>query len=69
MSAFALRDVNLLKIQSRPLKGRPFEYLFYLDFVGSPTDTACRNALSHLGEMTELLVVLGTYRRVSETTG
>jgi len=68
MSAFALRDVNLLKIQSRPLKGRPFEYLFYLDFVGSPSETACRNALSHLAEMTELLVVLGTYRRASETT-
>jgi prephenate dehydratase len=61
MSAFALRDVSLAKIESRPLKGRPWEYLFYLDFLGSPQETACRNALSHLGEMAEMLAVLGCY--------
>ncbi len=61
MSAFALRDVNLMKIESRPLRGRPWEYLFYVDFVGSPEEERCRNAMSHLSEMTELLVVLGCY--------
>lgn len=66
MSAFALRDVSLAKIESRPLKGRPWEYLFYLDFHGSTTETRCRNAMNHLGEMTELLAVLGCYRQAAD---
>ena len=61
MSAFALRDINLAKIESRPLRGKPFEYLFYLDFLGSLEDPNCRNAMSHLGEMTDLQAVLGCY--------
>ena len=61
MSAFALRDINLTKIESRPLKGRPFEYLFYVDILGSPDEENCSNALRHLGEMTEMLAVLGCY--------
>ena len=61
MSAFALRDINMDKIESRPFRGRPFEYLFYLDFLGSPDDAACRNALSHLGEMAEFVALLGCY--------
>jgi prephenate dehydratase len=61
LSAFALRDISLAKIESRPLRGRPWEYLFYLDFIGSPEQPSCRNALSHLNEMTELFAVLGCY--------
>lgn len=61
MSAFALRDISLAKIESRPLKGRPWEYLFYLDFLGSTDEERCRNAMNHLAEMTELLAVLGCY--------
>jgi prephenate dehydratase len=61
MSAFALRDIDLTKIESRPLKGRPFEYLFYVDILGSPDEENCANALRHLGEMTEMLAVLGCY--------
>lgn len=61
MSAFALRDINLIKIESRPLKGRPFEYLFYVDIMGSPDEENCSNALRHLEEMTEMLAVLGCY--------
>jgi len=61
MSAFALRDVNMTKIESRPLKGRPWEYLFYLDFLGSPDEPHCRNAMSHLGEMADMISVLGCY--------
>ena len=61
MSAFALRDINMTKIESRPLKGRPFEYRFYVDILASPDQENCAYALRHLEEMTEFLGVLGTY--------
>jgi prephenate dehydratase len=65
LSAFALRDLNLTKIESRPLRGKPWEYLFYLDFAGHIEDTPCRNALSHLGEMADFLRILGCYPAAS----
>jgi len=61
LSAFALRDLNLLKIESRPLRGKPWEYLFYLDFVGRTDDPNSRNALNHLRELADLLQILGCY--------
>jgi prephenate dehydratase len=61
LSAFSLRDINLLKIESRPLRGKPWEYLFYLDFVGRVDAPNCRNALSHLRELADLLQILGCY--------
>jgi prephenate dehydratase len=61
LSAFALRDLNLLKIESRPLRGKPWEYLFYLDFVGRVDDPNSRNALNHLRELADLLQILGCY--------
>src|SRR5689334_11922589 len=61
LSAFALRDLSLTKIESRPLRGRPWEYLFYLDFLGHIEDRVTRNALSHLAELADMLRVLGCY--------
>lgn len=61
LSAFALRDINLTKIESRPLRGKPWEYLFYLDFIGHVEDPACRNALNHLAELADMLRILGCY--------
>jgi prephenate dehydratase len=61
LSAFALRDLNLTKIESRPLRGKPWEYLFYLDFIGHAEDKVSRNALGHLGELADMLRVLGCY--------
>jgi prephenate dehydratase len=61
MSAFALRDLNLTKIESRPLRGRPWEYLFYLDFLGQVDSPNVQNALAHLRELADLLQVLGCY--------
>jgi prephenate dehydratase len=63
LSAFALRDVNLTKIESRPLRGKPWEYLFYLDFLGHIDDANVQNALGHLRELADLLRVLGCYPR------
>ncbi len=61
MSALALRDLSLTKIESRPLKGRPWEYMFYVDFLGAPDDPRWRHAMAQLEEMTEQLFVLGCY--------
>ncbi len=61
MSAFALRDLSLAKIESRPLRGKPWEYLFYLDFFGKADDEKSKRALAHLGEIADFLRVLGSY--------
>jgi prephenate dehydratase len=61
LSAFALRDLSLTKIESRPLRGKPWEYLFYLDFLGHADDPVPRNALRHLAELADTLRVLGCY--------
>jgi prephenate dehydratase len=61
LSAFALRDLNLMKIESRPLRGKPWEYLFYLDFLGRVDSEVAQNALNHLRETADFLRVLGCY--------
>ena len=63
MAVFALRDINLLKIESRPLIGRPWDYLFYLDIEGDAASPALRSALTHLDEVSTFVRVLGTYER------
>jgi len=63
LSAFALRDLNLTKIESRPFRGKPWEYLFYVDFLGRADSPAAQNALRHLAELADFLRVLGCYPR------
>ena len=60
LSVFALRDISLSKIESRPMRGRPWEYVFYVDFLRGD-DEAARNALRHLREVAEFVKVLGIY--------
>jgi prephenate dehydratase len=62
LSALALRDLNLVKIESRPRRGRPWEYMFYIDLLGHREEAHVRNALRHLGELADFLRVLGSYR-------
>jgi prephenate dehydratase len=66
LSVFALRDINLTNLESRPLRGRPWEYFFYLDFLGNIKETRCRKAISHLSEIADFLRVLGCYRSASK---
>jgi prephenate dehydratase len=60
LSVFALRDISLAKIESRPVKGHPWEYVFYVDLLCGPTKEA-DNALRHLAEITDFAKVLGIY--------
>lgn len=61
LSVFALRDLDLTKIESRPLRKRVWEYYFYLDFIGHLNDEAAKNAIKHLQEITTFLKILGSY--------
>jgi len=65
LAAFALRDLSLTKIESRPLRGKPYEYLFYVDFLGHVGAPNVRNALNHLGEIADFLRILGCYPKAA----
>jgi prephenate dehydratase len=60
LSVFALRDISLSKIESRPMRGRPWEYVFFVDLLRGD-DEAARNALRHLSEIADPVKVLGIY--------
>jgi prephenate dehydratase len=63
LSVFALRDIDLTKLESRPIRGRPWEYLFYIDLAMAREELTCARALVHLGEFARSLRTLGTYPR------
>ncbi len=61
LSVFALRDIDVTKVESRPIPGRPWEYLFYLDLaVGSQRELRSARALMHLAEFAPSMKSFGS---------
>jgi arogenate/prephenate dehydratase len=69
LSVFALRDINLTKLESRPMRGRPWEYLFYVEVDAPRSDLGCARALTHLAEFARWTRVLGTYKGTERRQG
>ena len=69
LSVFALRDIDLYKIESRPLMGSPWEYIFYLDFSGDIRDEVSKKAIAHLEEIARFFKFLGSYPQAVEVIG
>ncbi|MGQ9472706.1 MAG: prephenate dehydratase domain-containing protein, partial [Candidatus Caldatribacteriaceae bacterium] len=61
LGVFAQRGVNLLKLESRPHPGQPWEYLFYVDWEGNLTERKYQDLLRELSQKTVFLRVLGSY--------
>jgi chorismate mutase / prephenate dehydratase len=62
LQPFAVARIQLTKIESRPSRGKPWEYVFYLDFEGDPSSTHVADALEVMRASCEWVHVLGTYR-------
>jgi prephenate dehydratase len=63
LGVLASNDINLIKLESRPSRLRPWEYVFYLDFEGHRDDPHVRNALADLAGNTIFCKVLGSFPR------
>ena len=61
LGELAVRRVNLMKIESRPVRTTPWEYHFFVDFAGHRSNPECVEALEALGKATTFLKVLGSY--------
>ena len=67
LGAFANRDINLNKLESRPAKDTPWEYIFYVDFEGYANTERCKEALVELESKCSFLKILGSYPRTQDT--
>lgn len=61
LAGFALRDINMTKLESRPLRGSAWEYLFYVDLEVARDTLTCGRALADLGEFAKWVRTLGSY--------
>jgi chorismate mutase/prephenate dehydratase len=65
LKPFSEKSINLTKIESRPIKDKPWEYVFFLDFEGHATDSHIHEAVSELKKKVLFLKLLGSYPRSS----
>ncbi|MFP3189804.1 MAG: ACT domain-containing protein, partial [Thermoproteota archaeon] len=63
LEEFAIRNINLTMIISRPIKGKPWEYNFYVDFEGHINEEKIIDCLNGLKKKTTFLKILGSYPR------
>lgn len=61
LSHFIYNNLNMTKIESRPIEGRTWEYRFFIDFEGNLADGAVKNALRGLREEARNMKILGNY--------
>jgi prephenate dehydratase len=61
LEVFASKRIDLHKIESRPIIGKPWEYVFYLDFDGSVEDRRCAAAITSLRRVAASVKILGSY--------
>ncbi|MDP9185533.1 MAG: prephenate dehydratase [Actinomycetota bacterium] len=66
LEPFAARGINLHKLESRPRRGKPFEYVMYVDVMAAADDPAFEEALAEVQRHTSMVRVLGSYRSASE---
>jgi len=67
LGAFSKRGINLTKLESRPIKDKPWEYIFYVDFEGHLEDDICSQALTYLKKKTSFIKILGSYPKATES--
>ena len=63
---FSEKKINLTKIESRPTKGKPWEYIFFIDFEGHATDSHIAEALDEVKEQVFFVKLLGSYPQDSQ---
>lgn len=67
LQTFSRHQINLTKIESRPIPENPFEYIFYADFIGGASDLAVKRCLDEMQADTHQIKVLGSYNRAQYT--
>lgn len=65
LGIFSVSDINLTKIESRPIIGKPWQYTFFLDFEGYKTDKLIKNALEILRHNTLFMKIIGSYPKAN----
>jgi len=61
LGTFATRNINLTKLESRPSRTKPWEYVFYADLEGHLEDDICRQTITELQRETTFIKILGSY--------